>query len=503
MAHPDDSFITLSDLLKIRARETPARPFLVCGRKIWRYAEFETWVETIARNLVRGGLLPEERVAMFQRRRPDTVAAFLAISRAGALPVPINYRLGRSRLSQLLAHFAPAWVIAHDEFFELLRSFAAVLPPRGRWILGPKAPEETVSWKMLERAAPTTAMPTARPDEACYIDSTSGTWGNPKGVLTTHRGIAANARGAIAALGLRPDDVHLSLFAVFAHAHELLGRTLFLGGSMVLLDSLRPGAIAQAINQHGVTCVMGVPSIYEIAFRPIVSDRRLRTVRIFESGGGVTPEALIERFKKASGTAITPVWGSTETAGIALAGPPECGRPSGALGLPCPGFEARIIDENGETPSVGSQGELLLRSESMMQGYFRLDEGTEAALDGGWYHTGDLFRQDDAGFFYFQGRINDMIKTRGLKVSAMEVEQVLLAHPGVTWAAVVGKPSPRHGELPVAFVVLKSRVTVRPEELKAFCRERLASFKVPQEIHFRESLPQTGSGKILKSRLLD
>ncbi len=500
--NPLTTFASLSDILSLRARVNSDSPFLAYENKVWSYSEFDRLVETIARNLKQYGFHPGHRVATFQQRRPEMIAAFLAVSRAGGLPTPINFQLKEPKLSELLSIIHPQWVISDGEFLSLLECHAQVLPPRSNWILSDLPNTIDVPWSAFLKPAPCADFPDHAPDGISYIHFTSGSSGRPKGVLSTHENIWANTNSAIQALNLCPEDCHLNLFAAFAHPHEIIARALHLGGKVVLVDTLKPNTIAAAARLHEVTCVMAVPSVYEIVFKSLLDDPRLDTIRLFEAGGEMTQQKLIDQFRAKRGVAITPVWGSTETSGIAFAAPREAERPTASVGLLCPGFEARIVDEAGKETETGQPGSLLLKSKAVMRAYLDNVKESEDVLRDGWYSTGDIFSTDSAGFFYFLGRTDEMFKIRGNKVYPFEVEQVLLSHPGVAKAAVVGRQTANRGLQPVAFIVLKPGHVLSPEELRAFCRKQLTSFKVPRRIFFRDSLPTTGSGKVVKRLLV-
>jgi long-chain acyl-CoA synthetase len=245
---------------------------------------------------------------------------------------------------------------------------------------------------------------------------------------------------------------------------------------------------------------MGVPTVYDSLFKPFLRDERLRSVRLFESGGGVTPEDLIRQFEATLGVPISPVWGSTETSGIALATPPDQRRPPGAVGLLCPGFEARIVDEAGDEV-LDEPGQLVLRGKSIMKGYLSEEDEVSTVLQDEWYHTGDLFSRDTNGFFSFRGRVDEMFKHRGFKVYPCEIEQILLRHPAVAQAAVIGRYTERGEREPIAFVSCRPGQSVTAGELRSFCRTRLAPYQMPRNVMIKDVLPATGSGKIRKREL--
>jgi long-chain acyl-CoA synthetase len=435
---------------------------------------------------------PGDIVVGLLTTRRDTVRALLAVSAASGVLAPVNRWLAPGAFRALLAYVRPDWVIADGGAASLLARNVSVLPARNRWIDVSETGDG--SWASLERGVGPAELPDLPPDEVCYIDFTSGSLGAPKGVPRTHGSIWSISESAIEGLGLRSDDRHLSLFAPFAHPHEALARAAVLGGTLVCVETLRPSAIATTIARHSVTCVMGVPTVYGLLARRI-EDPRFSTLRLLESGGAITPEALVAAFRSRLGIPLTPVWGCTEAGGIALAGPPSGSRPEGAVGMLCPGFDARLVPH---PEAEGSEGELLLRGPSLAREYFRLPSESARAFRDGWYHSGDVFDRDAHGAFYFRGRTDEMIKVKGLKVFPTEIEQVLLRHPEVAEAAVVAGSDP--GDSPVAFIMAKPGASLTEPRLRAFCREHLPPFKVPQ-IMLRRALPKTRSGKILKRGL--
>lgn len=496
-------FVSLSDCLRLQSRYNPDTPSLVYRDQSWSFRKLDEWVETVARNLWQRGVRPGNRVATFQNRRPGLVAGFLALIRAGGLPVPINIKLRDDRLTGLLKTIRPEWVLAESHYSPLLERHRPELPPRDRWILKNNAPDDCCSWSDLEQPAPKVDFLRHEPHGDCYIHFTSGTSGQPKGVLCTHENVWANTLSANVGLSLGGNDRHLNLFASFAHPHEIVARPLHLGGLMVLSDTIRPDMVLEAICLHGVTCIMGVPTLYASLFRPLLKDPRLKTIRVFEAGGGVTPENLITRFAEEIGVPITPVWGSTETSGIALAGPPSTTRPPGSVGRLCPGFEARIITDDGDVASIDEPGQLQLRGKAVIKGYLDLPDETAKVLQNGWYQTGDLFCRDGNDCFYFKGRVDEMFKHRGFKIYPREVEEVVLRHPAVDQVAVVGRTTEKGEQEPLVFVSCKPGSSITSGELRSFCRERLASYQVPRDVVVRDRLPTTGSGKILKAELLE
>lgn len=494
-------FISLSDLLLYRAKTSPHDTFIFSETDRITYEAGNCMVETMARNLDRHGVKPSLLVALLFHRTPRLILSYLALIRTGAYPVPVNFHLSSDRFVELLEYLKPHYLIGESSFHSLLESHAGILPSRNAWFMTDPTSAPCIPFTELERAAVPVYWPSAAPEDICYIDTTSGTSGSPKGVMTTHRGIAANARISTSALQIRSSDIHYGLFAPFAHVHEVLSRVLLTGGGMILHDSLHPRSISRMIRHSGATVIMAVPALYSLVLKNALRAVPEGTVRLLESGGGITNESLINDYKRMLGVGLTPVWGSTETAGIAIAGTVETDRSPGCLGRVCTGYEMRLINENGIQAESNEEGELLLRSEAMMKGYYKLPDETNRVLQGGWFHTGDIFQIDKYGFLRFCGRKSEMIKYHGHKIHPVEIEQVLEIHPDIRRAAVIGVWTPNAEEIPVAVLTTRENVRPKESELRSFCRTYLAGYKIPRSFTFRDSLPETSSGKLIKSTL--
>jgi long-chain acyl-CoA synthetase len=262
----------------------------------------------------------------------------------------------------------------------------------------------------------------------------------------------------------------------------------------VLLDSINPKAIASAIEKWRVTCIMGLPPIYEVLLTTLRSSRfNIESLRLLESGGMVTPWDLIERWKRQEGKRIVPVWGSTETAGVCLCHLQALERREERMGRPCRGVEVRVLDGTGREVADGEVGEMAIRSASVFQSYLDNDAETTAVLRDGEYFTKDMVRRDSLGCIQFAARRDEMMKVAGLKVYPAEIEEVLRKHPEVEDVVVVAARSRARGVIPLAHVVTSSKVSVT--DLKQFCRRYLASYKVPRIFEFLDQLPRTGNGK--------
>jgi len=315
--------------------------------------------------------------------------------------------------------------------------------------------------------------------------------------VTTLGNLLANTEASVAAFGLLPDDVHLCLMPVFVHPHETLLRPLCLGGPMVLCDRISARAVAEACARHKVTALMAVAAIYETLLRlPAGAGNPLGTVRVAESGGMHVPAALARGLAARFGARILPVWGSTETTGVALANRPGDTHAPCRLGRPVAGYTVRVVREDGGEAAVGEPGELVISGPGVCPGYFGEEARPEFRLYGGRFRTGDVVRREADGSYFFAGRQSMLLKVGGMKVFPVEIEEALRAHPDVAECIVVPVSDELRGEVAKAVVVPREGAALTSGGLRRFLAGRLHRMKMPRVIEIRNALPRTPGGKI-------
>jgi long-chain acyl-CoA synthetase len=295
--------------------------------------------------------------------------------------------------------------------------------------------------------------------------------------------------------------VVLPMFHAFAGTVGIL-MPLLVGAALVPVPRFDPQAITQAIERHHASIFLGVPSLYAVLMR--LTDEQVKawkTVRLAISGGAAMPLALMDAFEQRFGVPILEGDGPTECGPVTAVNPPQGPRKPGSIGPPLPGVEMRIADAAGDTLPDGEYGEVCVRSPGVMRGYWQLPEDTAQAFFGDWFRTGDLGWRDADGYFYLVDRIKDLIISNGMNVYPRIIEEVLVRHPSVAEAAVIGEPHRTHGEIPVAFVTEAAGHATDPGTLKAWCREHLGSHELPRRIEVVPSLPKNAAGKILKREL--
>lgn len=465
------------------------------------WAQLQRAVNLFAAELSDRGVQPSDRIAISMERRLDIVIAYLAVARVGAISVPMNFKSTRSEQEEILDLVEPVGSVYHDDIAQ------SVVPPGSegwRLIIDSDAWRDTFhrvrEQTDLDR---TGTWPRQSPDDPVYLNMTSGSTGQPKAAQATHRHLYSNTRACVERFELTEDDVHLPLFAVMSHPHEIFCRALFTGASIVLVENLYPRTIAEMIDMHGVTCIMAVSAVYSLML-PFMASKRydFSTLRLPESGGMPTPPALESKFKEVSGVSIVPVWGSTETMGVAFASNIDGSTPPGSVGRVMPGYEVKIVDKNGDTVPDNEIGEMFIRGAGVTDGYWRDPADSRSAFDNGWYRSGDLFERDSDGNHYFRGRMDAMIKAGGFKIYPAEIEAALFAHPLIREAVVVPFDDRLRGLVPMAVLVTEPGESITEAQLRHFLSNRLPKQKLPRIFRFLPDLPRTASGKVDRKALL-
>ena len=495
--------MTLVEILEKNAREIPEKTSVIFHDTKISYQELNETVNRLANSLIQLGFKKGDRVGLMLPRIPELVIGFLAVVKSQGVAVPINYELTGENITAILNSISPRYLIVHNQFLDAVRESVSShlqiqIIPVGN------SDKKYVSWDEIQRTGNTNNPNlTIKADDVVYLNFTSGSTGKSKGAITTDANIYWNTVASIEALKLKRDDVHLCMFAPFAHPHEIFARPLYLGGTMVLVDKIYPKTLAEAISNYHVTCMMGIAPIYENLLEVLEHKAYdFSSLRIPESGGMYTRVELAEKFRQRVGVPIVPVWGSTETTGIALAPDLECRIPQGSVGKPCASYLVKVMDEDDRELPTGEIGEMVFKGPAVVQGYYDDTEGnSQLCFKSGWYYSGDLGKRDADGNFYFVERKSGMMKVAGLKVYPQEIERTLMDHPDIKEAVVIPVKDRLRGEIPKAIIVAKNGKVLTEREILTFCRERLANYKLPRIVESRESLPKTGSGKINKKAL--
>ncbi len=510
--------VTIHDVLFLWAEKTPENHFVHAGEETYSFQDTLQVSEKLAGFLTAKGICAGATMGLLLPRRPELVFSFLAASMSGYLPTPLNYLENTTVIRQVtsslqLKVFIVDPTVVDQETLCFLEERVVqdniLVIAVGR----EKGGRGFISWEESIEHALSVDLPKIKMDDIAYFNLTTGTSGFPKAAICSHANLYWNTCSAVETFNLDEEDVHLCMFASFAHPHELFCRALYTGGSLVLLTDISPRAIIGTINRYQVTCMMGLAVMYkmmaEYVFKKKIKEKKISCpgLRIAESGGMFTSPEIHESFTAAFAIPILSVWGSTETSGVAIANTPENYRRDGSMGRECLHYRVRLLDEQGRDVEQGEVGELFFSGPANVSGYkkfgYKKNGLPPVLLPGfdGWYASGDLAIQDQDGFYFFIERKSGMIKVAGLKVYPLQVELVLQEHAQVSEVAVIGVSEGRRGAVPKAFVVAGEGERIDLEELKDFARRKLARYMVPRQWQLVDSLPKIGSGKINKKVL--
>ena len=485
--------LSLGQLLTRAAERAPDRPALIhdSGTLTWAQVDEAAWrAATLLADL---GLGPGQTLGLCTSKRPELVVAFLAAARLGALVAPINFKQRPHQVARQLEVGQVRALLLEASLDEVPEPGRAAIGERVLYV-GPAGSWSGHTWDQV-LTAPRASLPEVDPHTPVYLNFTSGTSGEPKAAVQTHAHIGWNALSGVEGLGFSEDDVFMGMFSVFSHPHEVFHRSLWVAGTAVLSDTLSPRIAASIIEEHGVTWMMAVPSFYELMAAHLRRGRHdLSSLRVLEAGGAWTPPDARVRIEAALGARFQPVWGSTEAAGAALSAPAD--HSIDATGRAITHYQARVTTPEGTEAAPGQTGELWLRGPAVCSSYLGNDQATAQTFVDGWYRTGDLFHHDGAGWLHFEGRRSEMMKVGGIRVFPLEIERVLLAHPLVEEVVVVRARERLRGEVPRAVLRLTPDARLSPDELKRWCRDHLADYKVPRIVEIRGEIPKLPNGKI-------
>ena len=465
------------------------------------------------------GVAGGDRVSFITFNTHHLLEAYYGVIEAGAVLNPINIRLAPHEIEYILGHAASKVVFVHRDFEPLVEQIRPRLLPRPIFVVLDGEPGGIADHEyeaLLASGATDPRHPDIDENAMAELFYTSGTTGLPKGVAMTHRELYLHSLAAEIGLGFTEDDVVLHVVPLF-HVNGW-GTPHFLtmvGGRHVILRKFDPGALMALVERHKVTRLLAVPTIFNALLHSRERSRYdLSSLRQLIIGGSPASVDLVRALESEFATQAIVGYGLTETSPIVTLAQPRQfltdSEPAdrrverqAMTGWAIPGVQVRVVDAEGSDvrPDGEQIGEIVVRGNTVMDGYYDDPDATAATVRDGWLHTGDMATIDEAGYVLIKDRSKDIIISSGENMSSVEIEVALGSHPSVLECAVVAAPDDKRGEVPVAIVVLKPDMAATAGELRAHCRERLASNKVPREIHFREALPKGGTGKVLKAEL--
>ncbi len=495
----------LRELLEWRAQALAEKHFLFSeadGRS-YSYAEFDRAVNRTVRLLAAHGVGKGDVVSLLMPNSAEYIVAYFACFKLGALAGPINSLLKAPEMAYIISNSEAKALLVHREFLPRLESILDQLPSLDAVIEFDDEREATKGFSGEPEHLPVAEI--LKDDEAIII-YTSGTTGKPKGCLLTHGNLIANARQIAVWLGFTADDRLLTVMPLF-HMNAVSVTTLtplYARASTVVSPKFSATRFWQIISDYEVTSFGSVATMLSMLLEkyPAGVPEGLKTeqLRFAMCGSAPVPAETLRRFEETFHCLVIEGYGLSESTCRSTFNPPDERRRPGSCGMPI-GNEMKIVDEEGREVAFGSLGEIVLRGENILKGYYKNEEANERAFRGGWFHTGDIGYRDADGFYYIADRKSDMIIRGGENIYPREIDETLYKHPSVAAAATIGVADKLYGEEVMAVVVLKNGETATEEELMEHCRARLADFKCPKSIHFVEDIPKGPTGKLLKREL--
>ncbi|MBV8927020.1 MAG: acyl--CoA ligase [Bradyrhizobium sp.] len=504
-----DLIAPVATLLDRHASRRPEQVAYWDSSRSVTYAELAARTASIAANLTKAGLKEGDKVAIYLPNGVDWIEACFAALRAGAVVVPISFDAAEGEISYRLTDAGCSFVVTATARRELVGKICNDAGIALQVIFaGADARGAGASMANLAEGRAASPLDPVDIDRSSFIIYTSGTTGRAKGVLLSLRGMLWIAAACWAPIGkLTEKDAVLSPLPLF-HSYGLnlsVLSVLAVGASEHIMERFSPQQALDLLQTGKYSIMPGVPTMfhYLLLRAQEAGVERLGSVRLCISAGAIMPASLNKAFEDRFKTRLLDGYGITETSTMVTMNWLHGARPMGSCGLPVPGLAVRIIDPtSSEDVPIGSEGELIVRGPNLMQGYHNKPAETASALKKGWYHTGDLAKSDASGYLTITGRIKELIIRGGQNIAPAEIEEVVVKHPQVRDCAVVGVKHATLGEVPFLFVVAKEN-ELDVASLMDHCRAHLSSYKVPEATHLVSEIPRTGSGKIMRFKLVE
>ncbi|MCB0193184.1 MAG: long-chain fatty acid--CoA ligase [Anaerolineae bacterium] len=527
--------LTLPESLTNAAKNHPKQTALVyLGARI-QYRQLKNEVDGLAAALYALSVKPGDRVGIMMPNCPQAVIAYYATLSLGAMTVMTNPLYVERELEHQWRDAGVEIVISLDLFWPQIeavrerlslkhvvlggvqdymplikRTLAPIeLKRKGKWV--DVQYDETVHAfkKLISAKYPAPPPITISPDDVACLQFTGGTTGLPKGAMLTHRNLLSSLCQIRSFLLYEQEDDELIALAIMPLFHvygmnALMNMAIYMGATLVLIPQPEIKPIVDAIVVERPTFFAGVPALF-VALNNYhsIDQINLTSIRAVFSGAAPLPVDVMEQFEARTGARIAEAYGMTEASSVTHVNPLNGQRKFGSIGVPIVGTDAKIVDAEDPSKELGIDevGELMIKGPQVMHGYWNRAEETDASISDGWLRTGDIARMDEEGYFYIVDRKKDLILSAGYNVYPREVEEVLYQHPKVETAAVVGLPDGVRGEKITAYLTLLPGETATASEIRSFCRERLAPYKQPRKIVFRDELPKSLAGKVLRRKL--
>ncbi|HEU4768777.1 MAG TPA: AMP-binding protein, partial [Pyrinomonadaceae bacterium] len=486
----------IPELLRQRAADAPNKVFLLSevDNRQFTYSEFESAVRRVAGMLAAHGIGKGDVVSLLLPNSAEYVIAYFACWHLGALAGPINSLLKTQEIAYVISNSEAKALLVNSELLPLVERINGL---------------NIICFDDATRISKTASVepPEIKADDEAIIIYTSGTTGKPKGCLLTHGNVIANARQISSWLGFTESDRLLTIMPLF-HMNAVSVTTLsalYAGGSTVVSPKFSASRFWQIISDYQITSFGSVATMLSMLLStyPDGVPQGLHTdqLRFAMCGSAPVPAEVMKRFEETFNCLVVEGYGLSESTCRSTFNPPDHRRRAGSCGLPI-GNEMRVVDDDDREVPDGSLGEIVLRGENILKGYYKNPDATATAFRNGWFHTGDIGYRDADGFYYIVDRKSDMIIRGGENIYPREIDEVLYQNPNVAAAAAVGVPNELYGEEVAAVIVLKEGAKISEQEVIDFCKVRLADYKCPKTVHFVHDIPKGPTGKLLKRELV-
>ncbi|HKB64378.1 MAG TPA: long-chain-fatty-acid--CoA ligase [Pyrinomonadaceae bacterium] len=498
---------TLRELLESRAAAAPEKYFLFSeadGRR-FTFAEFDHTVNRTAQLLKTNGVGKGDVVSLLMPNSAEYLIAYFACWKLGAIAGPVNSLLKAQEIAFVISDSETKTLLVHPDFLPTINSIRNGLSGLRQVIDFSHAAAATKDFESSTSLTAASPSDINRDTEAIII-YTSGTTGKPKGCLLTHGNLIANARQISDWLGFTKDDRLLTIMPLF-HMNAVSVTTmsaLYAGGSTVVSPKFSSSRFWQIISDYEITSFGSVATMLSMLLTTypdgVPAGLKTEQLRFAMCGSAPVPAEVMRSFEETFNCLVIEGYGLSESTCRSTFNPPDVRRRPGSCGMPI-GNEMQVVDEDDKEVAHGELGEIVLRGENILKGYYRNPEATATAFRNGWFHTGDVGYRDADGFFYIVDRKSDMIIRGGENIYPREIDEILYQHSAVAAAATIGVPDQLYGEEVAAFIVLKGGAEATEEEISSFCRSRLADYKCPKTVRFVSEIPKGPTGKLLKREL--
>jgi len=501
-----EKFNSVGEILRNSAQVFSEKPAVIFRGSEVSYLHLEILSNKLASFLKKNGVGKGKNICLYCPNIPEFLISYFGIIKTGATVVPVNVLLSPEEIKYIAENSECAGFIYFEGFEENLLDIKTSLPSL-LITTGEKKEIDCVTFKEIFNSESEKFEITRvnQREDVCAILYTSGTTGKPKGAMLTHRNLLFNINSIIEAVPLNERDIFLTVLPLF-HAFGATAcmlTPLTIGATISLVLKFAPYEVVKTIRDTKSTIFIGVPSMYNVLSNlPDEINSYLSSLRFCISGGAPLPFEVKEKFEKKFGKIIYEGDGPTECSPVTSVNPVDGICKPGSIGKPVPGVEMKIVDEEGNELEKGKIGEIVVRGENVMKGYYKMEEETKKSFFGEWFRTGDMGYEDEDGYFYIVDRKKDVIIVSGMNVYPRMIEEVIYRHPGVDEVAVVPELHPVYGEVPKAVIKVKENTKISKSEIVNLCRKHLGKHEIPRKIEFVKELPKTPTGKIDKKLLI-